>query len=231
MTKLVKGITPPDIVVAFVDILPGGQLSFTDVGTDAVEVRSHHQLPAEVDPLALATAPKKGGHGQQRLARVGFDVTQHVHHGVMDEHIAIRVIGTIDFADAHAPFSFFHVLTEDFESVHYGRVSTQQLVALSPQLLLGVGVYIFVLLFQPGLCRPDFQQLASRNGLFHAVGGKGLEFDVLHLGDALVACLVLPGVTREGVHVVQPPECRHHLQLVRLRVVADKRERQLDVKL
>ena len=52
-------------------------------------------------------------------------------------------------------------------------------------------------------------QTSSRSqggeNLLGRVGGQAVELDVLGLGLALVAGGELPGVARQGVHVVQPP--------------------------
>ena len=149
--------------------------------------------------------------------------------GVVGDHVAIGVIGLQRLEDAHLTLTFLHVLAEDFQRLHCGRLVVKKVLAAFAQVVVFVPLGVFAFLAEIGLGDPYLQEFAAFDDLLHGVGGEGLELDVLDLALALVAFHVLRGVARNGVHIVHPPIGRHDLKLVLGRVVVDEAERQHDV--
>ena len=211
MTELLHGVTLPDFVVAVVDVIPAVQHAVVDVVDEEFHLVAVHQLSAEVDPFALAfaldlLAEFAHGEGGVLLQEAGD-----VGHGVIDEHVAVGVVGLTGFEDAHFPVTAFHAFAENLETLGRFGIVVEEILADFAQFLEIHSRVVSSLFQEVCLAGPSLNELARLDGLLHGVGSEGFELDVLDAALAGVALLVFGGVAGDGVHIVHPPIGGHHL--------------------
>ena len=124
------------------DVVPGVEHPALDVVAELVHVLFGHGLAAEVDPFAEAFAFHHGAQVVDAGVLMVFEVVEDVLHGVVQEDLAVGVVGLAGFQDTHLAVSFLDVLAEHLQLLaHFGLVVEEVLAGGAEVVILtSVGV-------------------------------------------------------------------------------------------
>ena len=119
----------PQFIVTVMYVIPRIEHTIADVLLKAVKVGGRHGLSAQIYPIM------RGGAAEYlvELSPLRFSVLEmreYTIHGIVDEHVAIGMVGIVGLDDMYRTVAMLYVFTQYGEVVYGLAVATEQTTAL-----------------------------------------------------------------------------------------------------